>query len=598
MSDTHDRMQWWRAARFGMFVHWGLYAIPAGRWQGQEGYGEWIMREAGIAVDEYEKLASRFNPDSFDPHEWVGLARAAGMRYLVFTTKHHDGFALWDSKVSDYNVVKATPYGLDVTAQIKAACDEGGLRFCVYHSIWDWHQKDAVRGRYGRYLRRHLLPQLEELLELDPGLLWFDGEWVGQWKSSHARKLYQRLRALKPDLIINNRIDKGRDGFRGFNRPGNWVGDYLTPEQQIPDNVDPALDWETNMTMNDHWGFVATDANWKSAHEVIWRLVDIISKGGNFLLNVGPRADGSIPAGSIDILRKISGWMEHNAPVIFESSVSQLRSGSPDVRILRAPAGRWFVVLKHSQVEFKDLEPSGEVRLLGRDETWSGELPASDLPICLEMQAEPARLTPLPVISMDQARDQNATHNLFVESTNITIEGQGDIFYTTDGSRPDRNSALYSGPFRIEESVKVRALAVQEGWIDSYVAEEQFWRSPSALSDPDCILGEWIDAKSAAVITIRRDDGHYNGTITWTVDGDPRFQDFRLMDGFLYKRGIYSGGQIIDPEEGRRYSCRLWLANKDILNIRGYVGLPMLGRTEQWRRVEPRLQSARLAAAG
>lgn len=335
------RMQWWRQARFGMFIHWGLYAIPGGVWEGQPvgGIGEWIMNSANIPVAEYEKLAAQFNPTKFDAAAWVRTAKDAGMKYLVITSKHHDGFCLFDSQVTDYTVVKASPYGRDLLQQLSAECRRQGLKFCTYYSIMDWHHPAQTRGSDANYNPTKIQPerkqeyldfmkaQLKELLDTcDPEVLWFDGEWVDWYTEEDGREIYRYLRGLKPQLIINNRVGKGRRGMEGMNKGDqDYVGDFGTPEQQIPATGLPGVDWESCMTMNDTWGFKSGDDDWKRAETLIRNLVDIASKGGNYLLNVGPTAEGRIPAPSVERLAALGQWMKVNGTSIHRTTPSPFK---------------------------------------------------------------------------------------------------------------------------------------------------------------------------------------------------------------------------------------------------------------------------------
>jgi alpha-L-fucosidase len=338
LADREARMQWWRDARFGMFIHWGLYAIPAGTWDGKPiaGIGEWIMDRANIPVDQYEKLAGRFNPVKYDPAEWARIAKDAGVKYIVITSKHHDGFCLFDTETTDWDVVDATPYGRDLLKPLADECRKQGIKFCTYYSIMDWHHPAQVRGSESRYnpTRMHegrkaeymayMKAQLGDLLEsCDPEVLWFDGEWPDWYTEADGREIYSYLRELKPSLIINNRVGKGRKGMEGLSKGDQqYVGDFGTPEQQIPATGLVGVDWESCMTMNDTWGFKADDHNWKNAQNLIRNIVDIASKGGNYLLNVGPTAEGLIPAPSVERLEAIGRWMKPNGESVYGTQAS------------------------------------------------------------------------------------------------------------------------------------------------------------------------------------------------------------------------------------------------------------------------------------
>lgn len=337
-AERDARMEWWRDARFGMFIHWGLYAIPAGEWEGKPigGIGEWIMDRANIPVEDYEPLAKKFNPTKFDAAEWVRIAKDAGMKYIVITSKHHDGFCLYDTDATDWDVVDASPYKKDLLTQLAKECRKQGLKFCTYYSIMDWHHPAQYRGSEKRYnpTKMHedrkteymdfMKKQLKELLDTcDTEVLWFDGEWPAWYTEQDGREIYNYLRTLKPELIINNRVGKGRKGMEGLNKGDQeYVGDFGTPEQQIPATGLAGVDWESCMTMNDTWGFKKDDHKWKSTEMLIRNIIDIASKGGNYLLNVGPTAEGLIPAPSVERLEGIGKWMKVNGESIYGTQAS------------------------------------------------------------------------------------------------------------------------------------------------------------------------------------------------------------------------------------------------------------------------------------
>lgn len=336
---SHDeRMQWWRDARFGMFIHWGVYAVPAGRWEGKTvpSVGEWIMETAKIPVSRYEPLAGQFNPTAYDAREWARIAREAGMKYIVITSKHHDGFALWDSKLSDWDVMR-TPMKQDLLAPLAKAARDEGLRFGLYHSIMDWHHPDYAPRRawhdtatgesdFDRF-REYLHGQVQEILTAyQPDILWFDGEWESTWTHEHGRALEQHVRRLKPDILINNRVGKAREGMAGLDKQGmQRLGDFGTPEQEIPSTGIPGVDWESCMTMNDTWGYKVDDVNWKSTGTLIRNLIDCASKGGNYLLNVGPTAEGRIPDASVQRLREIGQWLAINGEAIYGTTAGPFK---------------------------------------------------------------------------------------------------------------------------------------------------------------------------------------------------------------------------------------------------------------------------------
>ena len=329
-EERDARMAWFHDARFGMFIHWGVYAVPAGEWKGKpvKGIAEWVQSRAQIPVAEYAPLKEKFNPVKYDADAWVKLAKDAGMKYIVITSKHHDGFCLWDSAETDWDIA-STPYGKDLLKPLAAACQKHGVKLCFYHSIMDWRHPDwgtkkPWRGNasnpkpdmdaYTAYMKKQLKELTTNFGEI--GIMWFDGEWEKAWTHVRGIDLYEYVRGLQPSIIVNNRVDKGRRGMAGMNKEGDFRGDYGTPEQEIPAQGLPGLDWESCMTMNNTWGYSRRDQNWKSTEKLVRNLIDIASKGGNYLLNVGPTAEGEIPGPSIERLKETGEWMKVNGEAI------------------------------------------------------------------------------------------------------------------------------------------------------------------------------------------------------------------------------------------------------------------------------------------
>ena len=312
-----ERIQWFKHDKFGMFIHWGPYSYLAGEWKGQQipvgTEAEWIMQRFNIPVAEYRQMARKLNPVHFDAKAWVALAKATGMKYLVITAKHHDGFAMYGSKVSNYNIVDWTPFKRDPVQELSVECKKAGIRFCVYYSHReDWDDPDGFgntwdypsdQKNFERYLQNKSLPQLRELLtNYGPlGLVWFDR---GMDTPEHTREFVDLVRKLQPQCLINGRVGSYGDDL---------MGDY----QDMNDNGMPSGGlqeyWETPQTMNTTWGFSKFDQQWKTPGEVIHRMVEIVSKGGNYLLNIGPMADGTVPTASVATLQGVGAWMQKNS---------------------------------------------------------------------------------------------------------------------------------------------------------------------------------------------------------------------------------------------------------------------------------------------
>lgn len=318
------KMKWWKDARFGMFIHWGPYSILGGEWKGRQKYNEFVMLEARIPLEEYTQIAATFNPLKFNAEEWVLAAKNAGMKYVVYTSKHHDGFAMYHSKCSQYNIFDMTPFKRDPLKELEVACRKHGIKLGVYYSLgrdwedpdvptnwptkggrsntWDYPDEDAKD--INRYMERKVKPQIREILrQYNPDIIWFDTpENTPALQSAALRKM---ILDYNPDIIINNRI-------------GNGKGDFDILEQKQSDKIRDKS-WEACVTMSKNWGYIKRDNAFKSPEKIIHVLTDVVSKGGNFLLNTGPLADGSLRKESLIQMEAIGEWMRMNGEAIYGS---------------------------------------------------------------------------------------------------------------------------------------------------------------------------------------------------------------------------------------------------------------------------------------
>lgn len=325
-----QRLAWWHEAKFGLFIHWGLYSLPAGEWNGKsyDGIGEWIMYKARIPLAEYEGLARRFNPVKFDAEAWAQLAQDAGMKYLIITSKHHDGFSMFGSQVDPFNIVDATPFQRDPMKELAAACAKRGLKFGFYYSqaqdwhapggaIWEGrHENDPVydnprwdprqEGDFETYFTRKALPQVRELLSgYGPiSVLWFDTP-LKVMSEDRAARLEALVHDLQPNCLVSGRLG------------GKFQSDYDSEGDNAIPNLARAGAWETPATLNDTWGFKKNDHHWKKPEDLTFKLIDIVSKGGNYLLNVGPDGEGLIPQPSQDMLRAVGRWLKTHGEAVY-----------------------------------------------------------------------------------------------------------------------------------------------------------------------------------------------------------------------------------------------------------------------------------------
>jgi alpha-L-fucosidase len=412
-AERDARMKWWREAKFGLFIHWGVYAVPAGKYGGNTNYGEWIMNSAKIPVATYREFAGQFNPVKYNPELWAKTAKDAGMKYIVITSKHHDGFALYPSEASKWNIADATPYKKDLLGPLVSAAKAEGLKIGFYYSqSQDWNNPggaksgfkegegwdDAHKGDYDAYLKSVAVPQTREILTRYPiDILWWD---TPMFMTPQRAAPLAALAMLRPGLILNNRLG------------GGFKGDTATPEQFVPVTGYPG-DWETCMTLNRHWGYNAYDHNWKSSTDLIRKLADICAKGGNFLLNVGPTAEGEFPPACVERLHDIGQWLRVNGDSIYGTSRSPFaylpwgvatRKGSTlYLHVFEWPKdGKLVVPLNNAAKSAKILADGKALFVKRTDQKLVIDVPAvapdkADSVIALEIKGEPVA-SPLPTV--------------------------------------------------------------------------------------------------------------------------------------------------------------------------------------------------------
>jgi alpha-L-fucosidase len=597
------RMNWWREARFGMFIHWGLYAIPAGEWKGRTDYGEWIRNNARIPIDEYDGFRSRFSPTRFDPSVWVRLAKQAGMKYIVITTKHHDGFCLFDSKETDFDVM-STPFGRDIMRALALACAREGIRVGWYYSIMDWHHPDYLPRRdwenrpsegadFERYVK-YMKSQIRELLSNygRVGVLWFDGQWEGTWNNERGKDLYAYVRSLQPGIIVNNRVARA-SGDLDLGQARKPIGDFGTPEQEIPTTGVPGLDWETCMTMNDNWGYNRADKNFKTVEDLVRKLVDIASKGGNFLLNVGPTAEGEFPPESVERLRGIGRWMAVNGESIYATEASPF----PALAWGRATRKSMTGGLTRLYLHVFDWPRDGTLVVDGILNDAMGAFLLADrarAPLAVTRK-EDALLVQLPatppdavdsVVVLDVAGPPDvaiaptiaAATDIFVEDLEVAVGSSREnvqVRYTTDLCDPKPTSPVAVGPVHIADTTTIRARAFRGARPVSPISAATFTKvTPRPAERPgpferglrfDYLEGDFKrlpDFDAAAP------------TRTGTIDGfnlSPRLRDTRFafrFRGFISvpRNGAYRF--YLRSDDG----SRLWIGDELVVDNDGLHG--------------------------
>lgn len=491
-KNVPDKMDWWHEAKFGMFIHWGLYAVPAGSHQGNavDGYGEWIMSNGKIPVAEYARYAEQFNPVDFNAEEWVKLAKDAGMKYIVITSKHHDGFALFDTKASGFNVMDATPFKRDIIKEIAAACKKYDMPLGLYYSqAQDWHHAGgsamngqwnaAQKGSMDKYIEEIAVPQVDEILNNygNIKILWWDTP-TDMNKERASR--FMPVLAKHPDLITNDRLGGGIEG------------DLQTPEQYIPATGIPGKNWEACMTMNDTWGFKANDNNWKGTEMLVRNLIDIASKGGNYLLNVGPTALGVIPGESVERLKEIGEWMKVNGEAIYGTTASPFSSLSWGRCTVKKKGGKNLLYLHVFEIPadgklvveglaskvtkaFALNNPKEQIEFTQTDNTM--EIAVQEI--------NPDRFATVVVLETKDdvvvynAPVVSAESSVFLDEVSFSIATEipnAETRYTTDGSIPSKDSPLAAGNITLQSggSFTLKAMCFLNGKPVSGMTEHYF----------------------------------------------------------------------------------------------------------------------------
>ena len=491
-AGDNPKMAWWKAAKFGMFIHWGLYSIPAGTWQEKQvvvgDAAEWIQSYFKIPSADYKPLAGQFNPIKFNAEEFVRLAQEAGMKYIVHTSKHHEGFAMFKS-ADPFNIVDATPYKKDVVQAIADACKKQGLRFGLYYSqAQDWNHKggsvcgghwdSAQEGSFDQYLDDVAVPQVKEILSAyQPDVLWWDTPC--DMTPERAAKFTSIITAY-PKLITNNRLGGGING------------DFDTPEQQIPATGIPGKNWEACMTMNHTWGFSNHDYDWKSSTVLIQNLIDIVSKGGNYLLNVGPTSEGLIPQPCVERLLEIGRWLAINGEAIYGANASPF-SEITWGRVTQKKSGRTtklYLQVFNWPNDGKIVVPGLEAKIVKAYPLASAAIRLATDKKDGELLIDVSRVQPSPaatviVLEIDgnfkvyEKPEIKAESAVFIDTLAVEMTmnvKNGVVHYTTDGSLPDAGSRQAKDRIVLvsKKNLTVQARVFVRGKAVSGMAEREF----------------------------------------------------------------------------------------------------------------------------